>query len=325
MKEANNLQSFATLIHKMIHPECKENCVKIAYLQFCKPSLADVIKEFAKEGATKIIIHPFFLGYGVHVTKDIPSEIERGKELYPNVEFIYTEPLGVHEKLAEIVWERIQSAAGMNPQAIEKRSFEIISEGINLDDKPAEQISIIKRVIHATADFEFAHSLIFHPQAIKNALIAIKEGKDILVDVEMVKVGILSNHLKRWGGKVLCYINDPEVEELSEKSGKTKAELAIEKSFRENSNIGILAIGNSPTALLKGIELVNKLEEEKKKNMVIIGLPVGFVKALESKIFLSSQPFPFITNLSRKGGSPATVAVINALIKICSEEVLYEN
>ncbi|MFN4132684.1 MAG: precorrin-8X methylmutase, partial [Caldimicrobium sp.] len=138
----------------------------------------------------------------------------------------------------------------------------------------------------------------------------LKEGKDILVDVEMIKSGITKKYGKN---KVLCYLSEIGEEDVP----GTRTEKAIEMALQRETNLGLIAIGNSPTALLKAIEILKVRED---KNFVLIGMPVGFVKALESKILLSTQDFPFITNLSRKGGTPACVATINALLKLAFEK-----
>ena len=143
------------MLHGMLHPGCREDCVKVAYLQFAEPGIPDTIKECVKQGAKKVILHPFFLSSGMHVTKDIPGMIEEARELYPGVEFIYTEPLGIHEKLAHIVMERISAAEQLAPAAIEKRSFDILSAEADLSSIPADRLPIVQRVIHATADFDF--------------------------------------------------------------------------------------------------------------------------------------------------------------------------
>jgi precorrin-8X/cobalt-precorrin-8 methylmutase len=319
-KDANNIELIGRLLHSAIHPNCSSNCVKVAYLQFAEPGIADAIKECIQSGAKRIVIHPYFLSSGMHVTKDIPEIIKEAKDMYSDREFIYTEPLGIHEKLVHVVMERIHTANGLKPEDIEKRSFEIISEEADLSCLPPEQLPIIKRVIHATADFEFKDTLMFHPDAIRTAIDAIKAGKNILTDVEMVKTGIIKRWLEPYGGKVICNINDEDVVRLSKDTGKTRSEIAIEKALQENSNIGIIAIGNAPTALLKVIEMFNSpIHPFTHSQILVVGVPVGFVKALESKALLAAQKFPFITNLSRKGGTPVAVAIINALLKISKE------
>ncbi len=315
-KDANNIDLIGKLLHNAIHPKCGNGCVKVAYLQFADPHLAQTIKECVEGGASKIIIHPFFLSAGMHVTKDIPEMIEDARGMYPTVEFVYTEPLGLHEKLVQIAKERIQNVNFPLPEDIEKRSFEIISEEFNLHDVPAEQIPIITRVIHSTADFDFKNTLTFHPDAVRKGIEAIRAGKDILADVEMVKAGINKRLLRKWGGSAICSIADREVVKKSKETGMTRAQISMEKGLSEN--VGIVAIGNAPTALLRVIELLTNTHA-RKLSPVVVGVPVGFVKALESKALLSVQTFPFITNLSRKGGTPVAVAIVNALLKMASE------
>ncbi|HTZ17534.1 MAG TPA: precorrin-8X methylmutase, partial [Dissulfurispiraceae bacterium] len=197
-----------------------------------------------------------------------------------------------------------------------------IGEEADLSSLPADRVPIIKRVIHATADFEFAQTLTFHPDAVRTAVESIRAGKDILTDVEMVRTGINKRLLSKWGGKVMCNIavappcgRSPET--------LTRSAAGIESALKENGNIGIVAVGNAPTALLKTIEILNsdgRPNRTSSSNITVIGVPVGFVKALESKALLASQSFPFITNLSRKGGSTVAVAIINALLKMAEEE-----
>lgn len=322
-KDANNIEIIGRLLHNAIHPRCNNGCVKAAYLQFAEPSVEEIIKECVLHGHRKIILNPYFLASGMHVTRDIPEIIKKAEKMYPDVEFIYTEPLGIHEKLVHIVMERIFSANGLMPQDIEKRSFEIISEEIDLSDVPQEQVPIIKRVIHTTADFEFKKTLLFHPDAITTGINAIRAGKDILTDVEMVKTGINKRLLGKWGGEVICKIQNSKFKAQNSEN-KTKAEMGIESALKENNNIGIIAIGNAPTALLKIIDLLNNPHHALRithHGLLVIGVPVGFVKAFESKALLASQKFPFITNLSRKGGTPVAVAIVNALLKMAEEEI----
>ena len=149
----------------------------------------------------------------MHVTKDIPEMIQEARRLYPGVEFIYTEPLGIHEKLAHIVMERISAAEQLAPSAIEKRSFDILSAEADLSGIPADRLPIVQRVIHATADFDFKDTLLFHPDAVARGLAAIKAGKDIVTDVEMVRTGINKKWLSPWGGKVHCGISGCRVQD----------------------------------------------------------------------------------------------------------------
>jgi len=317
-KDANKLDQMAAMLHTMLHAGCADNCVKVAYLQFAEPGIMDTIRDSVSQGAKKVVLHPFFLSAGLHVTKDIPEMIEEARGLYPDVNFIYTEPLGIHEKLAHIAMERISAAEVLAPAAIEKRSFDILSAEADLSAIPADRLPIVQRVIHATADFDFKETLTFHPDAVATGLTAIKAGRDILTDVEMVRTGINKKLLGRWGGTVVCRIQ--EAEARSRESGiMTKAEIGMDSALRENSNIGIIAIGNAPTALLKVVELFNSPAFAGRQLPLVVGVPVGFVKAVESKALLASQQFPFITALGRKGGTPVAVAIVNALLKMAGE------
>jgi precorrin-8X/cobalt-precorrin-8 methylmutase len=315
-KDANNVEIVAGLLHSALHPGCSDGCVKVAYMQFARPDIAEVLDACAADGAGRVVVHPFFLYSGMHVTKDIPAAIEGARQRHPGVEFIYTEPLGVHENLVRVVTERINAARFPEPGDIEKRSFDIITGEGDFSNIPEERLPIVKRVVHATADFEFIKTLVFHPDAIKTGITAIRAGKDILTDVEMVRTGINKRLFGRWGGKVLCGIR-ADKEDKKETNGRTRAEAGIEDALKEKNNIGIVAIGNAPTALLKTIDILTNASDHLP---LVVGVPVGFVKAVESKALLNAQQFPFITNLSRKGGTPVAVAIVNALLKIAAEE-----
>ena len=192
---------------------------------------------------------------------------------------------------------------------IEKRSFEIIASQMKKKTFPEQELPIVMRVIHATGDFDFEDNLRFHPEAIKAGIRALKDGKNILVDVNMVAAGINRRLLERWGGSIISMIS--EVGDQAMEEGKTRAEAAIEKAIDEK--IGIVAIGNAPTALLKTMELI---DEGRFKPDLVIGAPVGFVNAEESKDALSKKPYPFITSLGRKGGSPVAVAIVNGILRL---------
>ena len=192
---------------------------------------------------------------------------------------------------------------------IEKRSFEIIASRMKKKTFQELELPIVMRVIHATGDFDFEDNLRFHPEAIKAGIRALKDGKNILVDVNMVAAGINRRLLERWGGSIISTIS--EVGDQAMEEGKTRAEAAIEKTIDEK--IGIVAIGNAPTALLKTMELI---DEGRFKPDLVIGAPVGFVNAEESKDALSKKPYPFITSLGRKGGSPVAVAIVNGILRL---------
>jgi precorrin-8X/cobalt-precorrin-8 methylmutase len=201
------------------------------------------------------------------------------------------------------------------PGDIEGESFRIIKEEFGPTDLDENTFKIIQRVIHATGDFSFKDTMRFSPGAIEAGIKAIREGKDILTDVTMVASGISKTMLAKWGGKVVCKVADPEVAARAKAENKTRSELAIEMSL--NPNIGIVAMGNAPTALVQTIRSLAAGNPD--HTPLIVGVPVGFVNAAESKDLLVEQHNCYITSLGRKGGSPVAAAIINALIRLAAE------
>lgn len=206
--------------------------------------------------------------------------------------------------------------ATIQPQAIEGLSFDMITEELGEHPFTDEQYPIVQRVIHASADFELGRSLVFHQDAIKVGVEAIRSGKPVVADVQMVQVGINKPRLEQFGGDVRVYISDPDVIEEAKKQNVTRAIMSVRKAIKEADG-AIFAIGNAPTALLELIRLVKTGEA---RPSLIVGMPVGFVSAAESKEELAKLDVPFITNIGRKGGSPVTVAAINALSLLAVKE-----
>lgn len=197
------------------------------------------------------------------------------------------------------------------PQDIEAESFRIIERELGPTDFTPDEFAVVRRCIHATGDFSFAENMRFHPQAISAGLGAIRAGKNILVDVNMAASGISSGLLAGFGGRVICRVAEPETAAMAKANGTTRSDAAMSRSVADN--IGIVAVGNAPTALLKVMELI---DQGLFAPDLVIGVPVGFVNASESKEILVQQSFPFITALGRKGGTPVAVAAVNALLRL---------
>jgi precorrin-8X/cobalt-precorrin-8 methylmutase len=195
------------------------------------------------------------------------------------------------------------------PQAIEAKSFTIITEELGAHSFTNEQFPIVQRVIHASADFELGRSLVFHPEAVTAGITAIRSGKVIVADVQMVQAGISKPRIEKYGGDVHVYISDPDVASEAKRLGTTRAIISVRKACELHPG-AIFAIGNAPTALL---ELIRLVKQGLTKPSLIVGVPVGFVSAAESKEELLKLGVPFITNRGRKGGSPVAVAAVNAL------------
>ena len=199
-------------------------------------------------------------------------------------------------------------------QSIEDESMMIIDNEIGAHEYNEQEWPIVRRVIHSTADFDFAreNKIIFHKNAIRDGLVALKNGCSIVVDVNGI-IGLMNkqNH-KDFGNNVICNISEPSLIEVAKKEGKTRAEMSM-RVAKEDMNGGIVVIGNAPTALL---EVMKMITEGITKPALVIGIPVGFVSAQESKEELAKMDIPFITNQGRKGGSPCASAIVNALYKL---------
>ena len=199
----------------------------------------------------------------------------------------------------------------VKPEEIEAESFRIIEAELGPTSHSAEEFAVVRRVIHATGDFSFSGNLRFHPEAIGAARAAILGGKNVLTDVTMTATGISKGLLAKHGGQVFCGVGDPEVAAEAKAQGLTRSEVAIRRLAKEN--IGIVAIGNAPTALL---EVMRLIDQGLFCPDLVVGVPVGFVNAAESKAMLAGKPYPFITALGRKGGSPVAAATVNALLRL---------
>ena len=197
------------------------------------------------------------------------------------------------------------------PMEIENRSMEIIAphlEGLNLDEA---QTKVYSRIIRAAGDVEYAPIIRIHPDAISAAQKAIKSGCNIYTDVEMVRTGINKRKLASFGGEVFCLVADPEVAAVAKEQGITRS-MAAMRAFGKKLDGAIVAIGNAPTALF---EVLRMIEEDGIRPAAVVGIPVGFVGAADSKEELAKNTkVPFITVAGTKGGSPIAAASINAIM-----------
>lgn len=205
----------------------------------------------------------------------------------------------------------------VQPSAIEAESFRIIESefykqtGKLINEYSEAEFRVLQRVIHATGDFSIADRLVFQNDPISAAISAIRSGGNILTDVNMVASGVSKTSLKKFGGQVYCGVSDPEVAEHAQKNGLTRSDAAIQ--LYHQKNIAVLAVGNAPTALIAALKLI---DEGRFTPGVVVGVPVGFVNAAESKEILKERTIPAITITGRRGGSPIAAAITNALLKL---------
>ena len=198
------------------------------------------------------------------------------------------------------------------PEEIEKRSFEIITEelkkkGISL---PAEQENITKRVIHTSADFDYADTLVYSKDAVEIAKELLINGADIVTDTNMALAGINKKALAKLGGQAHCFMADEDVAMVAKKRGSTRAVVSMEKARNIEKPV-IFAVGNAPTALIRLYEMI---QEGNWHPAFVIGVPVGFVNVEAAKELIMETEVPYIVNRGRKGGSNVAAAICNALL-----------
>ena len=205
-------------------------------------------------------------------------------------------------------------------QSIEDASMQMIEEEIGSHDYDEKEWPIVRRIIHSTADFDFAgkNKVIFSQNAIKSGIEALRNGKSIVVDVNGVIGGLNKQNPKDFQNEIICNISNPQAMELAKKEGKTRSQISM-RMAASNIDGGIVAIGNAPTALL---ELIQIVKEGLVKPSLIVGIPVGFISSPESKEELAKlTEVEFITNIGRKGGSSSASAIVNALYKLLRAEL----
>ena len=197
---------------------------------------------------------------------------------------------------------------------IENESFAIIDNEVGTHTYNELEWAIVRRVIHATADFDFAEKekIIFNGDVFSSVFGAIKNGCYVVCDVEMVLSGINKQLALELNLKTLCRISEDSVKKYSRDNNLTRSQVAMDMSSSQIQN-GIVVIGNAPTALF---QVISMFREKRVKPALIIGIPVGFISALESKKELLRTPVPSISNIGRKGGSSAASSIINALMLI---------
>ena len=198
----------------------------------------------------------------------------------------------------------------LNPADIETRSFEIITEELGHLNLSPELAPIVKRVVHTTADFEYARITEIHSEAVSSAVAALTAGCKIYSDTRMIIAGVSKPMLKKLNCELYTYVDDAGVAAASKEKGLTRSILGIEKAV-EDADTQIFVIGNAPTALVRLGELI---QEGKVRPALVIGVPVGFVGASESKEFIKKTGVPYIVTNGRKGGSTVAVAILNALL-----------
>jgi precorrin-8X/cobalt-precorrin-8 methylmutase len=296
-----------------------------AALQFNHPNLEETVASMVASGAKSIFIMPYFLFSGRHIDEDIPETIEALANRYPGVAFTLTKTLGDEERFIPQVIERIREVAPelwletsislTHSEDIERRSMEIIEQ--LLPPKPrlsGEERAVVKQIIHASGDPQAINCIRFSPAAASGGIHAIQNGSPIFTDVRMVATGINSRMAEACCCPILCALDETEGGNGSARKS-TRVAAAI-KYLGRKMNGAVIAIGNAPTAL---IALVDSIDNDGIKPALVIGMPVGFVQAAESKEALMKRQVPYITVTGTRGGSAMAAATVNALLKLALE------
>lgn len=310
----------------------KFKVVAISFMMRDTPTVEEAIDNVVAQGVSKIVLVPAFLAPGVHTTQDIPGLIgvkEKEPQLKAKgVELLYGEPLGSDDRIADILEEKALKALGSEVKKdgeildaysvaeagkIVDKSMMLIREAIGdtLAKLPKDNVAIVERVVHTTADPEFAKLIIISDGAVQAGVDAIKAGAKVISDVKMIKAGINDARLKKFGTQVQTYMNDSRVMELAKNEKLTRSAAAMRLAIKDGLDGGIVLIGNAPTA---AFELAEQIRAGKVKPALIVAVPVGFVGAAESKEVVAKLPVPYIIIRGRKGGSTIAVAVFNALL-----------
>ncbi len=296
-----------------------------AALQFNRPGLEEAVASLVQRGVSRVVIMPYFLFSGKHITEHVPELIEKLKGVYPGRQFVVASPLGVDERFIGHVARRIEEAAPelaldnrdslIFPGEIEAQSMAIVEKLL----PPEEEISgeervVAKRVVHASGDPEAARLIKFSPSAVSSALDAIAGGRPIFTDVRMVAAGINRRLVGSFGCALACAADEDTAPEGIEKGNVTRSAAAV-LHLGDKLDGAIVAIGNAPTALLALLELI---DGGAARPALVVGMPVGFVRAKEAKEELMKRDVPFISVAGTRGGSAMAAATVNALLKLAA-------
>jgi len=334
----SGLSSYKETIEKlgtMIRKRSLFRIVRCGFMEINSPSIQDTVLSAVEEGVEKLVIVPVLLAESQHTTKDIPRILgipngeTRGTFLGKadhKVEVIYCKPIGADARLADIILDRAVEALGDSDRGMRKlrddagenvfeNSLTIIRQLLakDLEKMPRSLVPIVERVVHATADPEFARLLRFSEDAVEVGIKALKNGADVITDVKMVESGINAQAVRALGGRVLTYVDDERTTRMADNLGITRTAASMLVAAEEGMDGDIVAIGNSPTATLT---LVDAVKRRNVKPALVIATPVGFVKASESKDEVAKLPTPFITVSGVKGGSAVAVSILNALLSM---------
>ena len=299
-------ESFRSLVAR-VASRLPEVQVAGAQLDAAGADIREVAGALLQAGAVRLLLLPYFLHKAAHAAMDLPHILSQLADQYPGVRCEVLDGLWDEPLIEDALFERVAGATTDPEQLpelgadIERRSHEIIDRRLTWSSFTLEEKAVARRIIHATADFSFAETLRFHPEATARAILALRSGRPVICDVNMLKSGIT----RTAGIEVICAVGEPEVAAAAQEKGCTRAAAAMDHLLPLLDG-AIIAVGNAPTAIWRLLELPVH-------PAVVIGLPVGLVGAREAKQALIASERVYIANTSPRGGSPAAAAAVNAL------------
>ena len=289
-----------------------------AFFSIARPDIQDRVAELAGRGIRHIVVMPYFLYTGQHVSHDIPALLAECRRQFPEVTLDLLPTLENDPAVEDVVVERLvplvrsEGPLPVDGPSIERRSYEIIDRQMaGWQIEPPGASRILRRILHATADVSFARTLRVHPLAVQRGRAALAAGRPVFCDVKMLQAG-----LTRVPGETFSAIDHDEVIQAARVKGCTRAAAAMEL-FGPRLEGAIVAIGNAPTALWKILEMARAGGP---RPALVVGLPVGLVGAREAKLALMESDLCYVSNVGPRGGSPVAAAAVNAIATLSEEK-----
>ena len=288
-------------------------------MELAEPSFDSAVASAIATGATEIVVVPCFLYAGIHIKSDIPEMLAALEEEHPGVSFTMRDPIGADPRIVEVLLERLGWESDpvwgeRGPEEIEAESMRVIDASLAGFADHGER-AVARRLIHASGALSLQPAVDIAPGAVEAGLAALRAGMPVVTDVRMVASGIDTKRLSALGGQTACRIDDPDVARLAREERVTRSSVAM-RELAPTIDGAVVAIGNAPTALREVIALHRAGVATP---ALVVGIPVGFVDAAESKEALRESGLPYITVVGARGGSPLAAAAVNALLRLAEE------
>jgi len=307
-------------VARMLAPRLPGARVYPAFMELAEPAFADAVARAVATGARRVEVLPCFLFAGNHIKSDVPGDLAKVAEQHPGIEFAMRGPIGPDPRLCDILLERLGVGSepvwgALGPDEIEAKSMRTIDAALPGLTGPAEW-AVARRIIHASGDLSLGGAISFSPGGIEVGTASLIARAPVICDVRMVQAGIDKRRLGALGGTTRCLIDNDDVAAEAVGTGQTRSAVAIRRLASEIDG-AVVAIGNAPSALREVLALAR---EGTARPALVVGMPVGFVDAAESKEALIASGLAFLAVRGARGGSPLAAAAVNALLRLALGE-----